>query len=104
ESVAVQFATHTQLVVSPAELKAGDSVTADASVAAPAGTTPTGSVLFTLTGPNGPADQTVTLVNGAATASFDSLLAGSYSLAAEYQPDSGYVASTASGAFTVASP
>ncbi|HXD85475.1 MAG TPA: Ig-like domain-containing protein [Urbifossiella sp.] len=104
ESVAVEFATRTQLLVSPAGLKAGDTVGAAANVVAPAGTTPAGSVLFTLTGPNGSVNDAAIVVNGKASASFASLPAGSYSLSADYQPDGGYVASTASGAFAVASP
>ena len=104
ESVAVQFATNAQLLVSPAGLKAGDTVSSTAKVVAPVGTTPTGSVSFTLTGPNGSVTASVTLDNGSASTSFPSLPAGSYSLLADYQPSSGYGASTASGAFTVASP
>lgn len=105
DQVAVEFATHTTLAVSPAGLKAGDSLSARATVGAPAGTTPSGSVLFTLTGPGGSTNITANLAGGSASTSFTSLSPGNYSLSASYQPTlaSGYVVSSASDSFTVAS-
>jgi hypothetical protein len=101
ESVNVTFATQTALAVTPGTLNAGDTATATATVTAPAGSTPGGSVVFTLTGPGGPIQRTVSLTGGQAATSFTTLAAGSYSVSAVYQPVAGYAASNAMRPFSV---
>jgi large repetitive protein len=94
ELVAVQFATQTSMVVASSKLAAGITGTATATVIAPAGSTPAGTVVFTLTGPGGPIQQSVVLTGGTAQTSFAALAIGSYSVTALYQPSAGYLGSS----------
>ncbi|MFO0804222.1 MAG: Ig-like domain-containing protein [Gemmataceae bacterium] len=104
EQVTVGFTTQTQLQVTPPAIVPGGTATATATVSAPAGSTPTGSVAFSLTGPGGVINHSVNLAAGVATADFPSLAAGSYSISATFIPSGGYLTSSSSGNFTVQDP
>jgi len=104
EPVTVNFATQTAVQVSPTALVTGDSTTVTATVSAPAGGTPPGSVQFTLTGPNGTTQRTIALSSGTAATTYTSLAGGNYTVTAAYVPASGFVTSNASRTFTVNGP
>ena len=102
DQVAVNFSTQTVQNITPSTIVSGGSATATATVSASAGSTPSGSVQFTLTGPGGPIVRTVNLSGGAAT-TFTSLAAGNYTIAAAYQPTGGFITSTDTDSFAVTS-
>jgi len=104
EQVSVTFATQTQVQVTPTGIETGGDATVTATVNAPAGTTPGGSVLFAFNGPGGPINRTINLAAGSASTVFTGLAAGAYSVTATYQPATGYVTSSDSENFTVADP
>jgi hypothetical protein len=104
EQVTVGFTTQTQLQLTPPAIVPGGTATATATVSAPAGSTPTGSVAFSLTGPGGVINRSVNLAAGVATTDFTSLAAGNYSISATYIPSGGYLTSSDTDTFTVQDP
>ncbi|WP_186831738.1 Ig-like domain repeat protein [Streptomyces sp. ISID311] len=88
-------ATTTTVVSSPNPSTTGDRVTVTATVApvAPGAGSPTGTVTLAITGRT---PQTVALVGGTATASFNPLPKGSHVVTAQYNGDVSFAASTGS--------
>ncbi|MFI1304089.1 Ig-like domain repeat protein [Streptomyces sioyaensis] len=93
-------ATTTTVVSSPNPSTTGDRVTVTATVApvAPGAGSPTGTVTIAITGRT---PQTVPLVGGTATTSFNPLPKGSHTVTAQYNGDVGFAASTGSTVQTV---
>ncbi|MEU0842691.1 Ig-like domain repeat protein [Streptomyces sp. NPDC005962] len=92
--------TATAVVASPNPARVNDPVTVTATVSAvsPGTGTPTGTVTLSIPGRT---TQTVTLVNGTASGTFNPLPKGTYTVTANYNGSVGYAASTGTTTLTV---
>ncbi|MEU9924953.1 Ig-like domain repeat protein, partial [Streptomyces griseoluteus] len=93
-------ATTAKIVSSPNPSTPGGKVTVTATVTptAPAAGTPTGTVTLVL-GDRNP--QVINLVDGVATATFNPINRGTYTMTASYNGDSAYASATATGTHRV---
>jgi hypothetical protein len=89
------------LLVSPADLRSGDTVHVVARVSQPASVPTTGSVTFTLTGPTGVVSQTVPLAGGSVAADFPNLAAGDHTITAAVTGSGGFLDAAAAGSLAV---
>ena len=87
-------------------VSAGGSLTFTATVAGPgAALTPTGSIAWTLTGPNSPSCSSSTLsISGTATCTVSGVVVGTYGATASYSGDSYYTGSSGSDTTATVGP